>query len=145
MKRKNAVHAALLTTALIAGTAIPAFASGGTDDGTAADQALAAVQKATGTTGIAGAGTQSAVMATERGSVTVSTPTSAEKPVSVAASDGSAVTMALPAAVDTAGQHTSTSPSRPPSTVAPARWSGVTSAAGTTVYPDAAPQERRRP
>ncbi|MEV7914952.1 hypothetical protein [Streptomyces griseus] len=117
MKTKNAVHAALLTTALIAGTAIPAFAAGGASDGTAADQAVAAVQKATGTTDIAGAGTQSPVMATERGSVTVSTPTSAEKPVSVAASDGSVVTMALPAAIDTAG---------------------VTSAAGTTVYPNAA-------
>ncbi|ALU95014.1 hypothetical protein WQO_17775 [Streptomyces globisporus C-1027] len=76
MNTKNAVHAALLATALIAGTAIPAFAAGGTSDGSAADQAVAAVQKVTGITDIAGGSTQGAVMETERGSVTVSTTTS---------------------------------------------------------------------
>ncbi|MFC9817897.1 hypothetical protein ACFVJM_38280 [Streptomyces virginiae] len=116
MKLKNSVRAALLTTALIAGTAVPAFADGGSAVGTA-DQAVAAVQKATGTSGIATGSKTGAVMKTDRGLVTVTTPASAEGQLSVAASDGSAVTMGLPAAVDTAG---------------------TTSAAGTTVYPNAA-------
>ncbi|MEU4125890.1 hypothetical protein [Streptomyces virginiae] len=116
MKIKNSVRAALLTTALIAGTAVPAFAAGGPAVSSAA-QAVAAVQKATGTADVAGDSTQGTVMATDRGSVTVTTPASAEGRISVAAADDSAVTMGLPAAVDAAG---------------------TTSAAGTTVYPDAA-------
>ncbi|MCX5151822.1 hypothetical protein OHB36_34600 [Streptomyces sp. NBC_00320] len=75
------------------------------------------MQKATGTTDIAPDSTRGKVMATDRGLVTVTTPASADGRVSVAASDGSAVTMTLPAAVDAAG---------------------TTSAAGTTVYPNAA-------
>ncbi|MFE9469423.1 hypothetical protein ACFYNW_38630 [Streptomyces virginiae] len=78
---------------------------------------MAAVQKATGTSGIATGANAGAVVKTDRGLVTVTTPASAEGQLSVAASDGSAVTMALPAAVDAAG---------------------TTSAAGTTVYPNAA-------
>ncbi|MGW2275876.1 hypothetical protein [Streptomyces yangpuensis] len=116
MKLKNSVRAALLTTALIAGTAVPAFADGGSAVSTP-EQAVAAVQKATGTAGIATGANAGAVMATDRGLVTVTTPASAEGQLSVAASDGSAVTMTLPAAVDAAG---------------------ATSAAGTTVYPNAA-------
>ncbi|MFD0271355.1 hypothetical protein ACFVGY_33010 [Streptomyces sp. NPDC127106] len=116
MKLKNSIHAALLTTALIAGTAAPAFADGGPAVSTA-DQAVATVQKATGTTDVAPDSTTGTVMATDRGVVTVTTPASAEGRVTVAASDGSAVTMTLPAAVNAAG---------------------TTSAAGTTVYPNAA-------
>ncbi|MCX5174335.1 hypothetical protein [Streptomyces virginiae] len=78
---------------------------------------MATVQKATGTTDIAPDSTTGTVMTTDRGLVTVTTPASAEGRVTVAASDGSAVTMALPAAVNAAG---------------------TTSAAGTTVYPNAA-------
>ncbi|WP_369043390.1 hypothetical protein [Streptomyces sp. Midd1] len=117
LKIKNSAHAALLTTALIAGTAAPAFAANG---GPAADtvaQAVATVQNATGTTDVASGTTTGTVVSTERGLVTVTTPASAEGRVTVAASDGSRVTMSLPAAVDAAG---------------------TTSAAGTTVYPDAA-------
>ncbi|MET9842197.1 hypothetical protein ABZZ01_31085 [Streptomyces virginiae] len=116
MKIKTSVHAALLTSALIAGTAIPAFAAGGSAV-SPAGQAVAVVQKATGTADVAGDSTQDTVMAMDGGSITVTTPASAEGRVSVAAADGSAVTMGLPAAVDAAG---------------------TTSAAGTTVYPNAA-------
>lgn len=75
------------------------------------------MQRATGTTDVAGDSTKGTVMATDSGSVTVTTPASAEGLVSVAAADGSAVTLGLPAAVDAVG---------------------TTSAAGTTVYPNAA-------
>ncbi|MDX3538476.1 hypothetical protein PV721_29845 [Streptomyces sp. MB09-01] len=116
MKIKSSVHAAPLTTALIAGTVIPAFAASGSAVSTA-DQAVAAVQRATGTTDVAGDSTKGTVMATDRGSVIVTTPARAKRRVSVAASDGSAVTLGLPATVDAVG---------------------TTSAAGTTVYPHAA-------
>lgn len=56
-------------------------------------------------------------MATDRGLVTVTTPTSAEGLVTVAAHNGSAATMTLPAAANAAG---------------------TTSAAGTTIHPNAA-------
>lgn len=117
MKLKNSAYAALLTTALIAGTAAPAFAADGGPAGSTVAQAVATVQNATGTTDVATGSTAGTVMATERGLVTVTTPASAEGRVTVTASDGSGVTMTLPAAVDAAG---------------------TTSEAGTTVYPDAA-------
>ncbi|MFC9279701.1 hypothetical protein [Streptomyces collinus] len=118
MKLKNSAHAALLTTALIAGTAAaPAFAANGGPAADTAAQAVATVQNATGTADVASGSTTGTVMPTDRGLVTVTTPASAEGRVTVAASDGSMVTMSLPAAVDAAG---------------------TTSAAGTTVYPDAA-------
>uniref|UniRef100_UPI002F9129DB hypothetical protein n=1 Tax=Streptomyces virginiae TaxID=1961 RepID=UPI002F9129DB len=117
MKLKNSIHAALLTTALISGTVVPAFAADGGPAASAADRAVATVQKATGTTDVAPDSTRGKVLATDRGLVTVTTPVSAEGRVTVAASDGSAVTMALPAAVNA---------------------TGTTSAAGTTVYPNAA-------
>lgn len=117
MKLKNSIHAALLTTALISGTVVPAFAADGGPAVSAADRAVATVQKATGTTDVAPDSTRGKVLATDRGLVTVTTPVSAEGRVTVAASDGSAVTMALPAAVNA---------------------TGTTSAAGTTVYPNAA-------
>ncbi|MFF2404450.1 hypothetical protein ACWCY1_25730 [Streptomyces goshikiensis] len=117
MKIQNSVRAALLTTALISGTVVPAFAADGGVAVSMADQAVATVQKATGTGDVAPGGTAGSVIAADRGLVTVTTPASAEGRVSVAASDGSAVTMALPAVVDAAG---------------------TTSAAGTTVYPNAA-------
>ncbi|WP_189748156.1 hypothetical protein [Streptomyces nojiriensis] len=117
MKLKNSVHAALLTAALISGTAAPAFAASGASAVSAADQVVATVQSATGTADVARDSTRGTVMATDRGLVTVTTPVSAEGRVTVAASDGSAVTMTLPAAVNAAG---------------------TTSAAGTTVYPNAA-------
>ncbi|MFI8345643.1 hypothetical protein ACIF8W_37090 [Streptomyces sp. NPDC085639] len=116
MKLKNSVRAAMLTTALIAGTAAPATAASGSAV-SAADRVTATVQKATGTADVAPDSTRGTVMATDRGLVTVTTPASADGRVTVAASDGSAVTMTLPAAVDAAG---------------------TTSAAGTTVYPNAA-------
>ncbi|MFD7929602.1 hypothetical protein [Streptomyces sp. NPDC059742] len=117
MKLKNSVHAALLTAALISGTAAPAFAASGASAVSAADQVVATVQSATGTADVASDSTRGKVIATDRGLVTVTTPVSAEGRVSVAASDGSSVTMTLPAAVNAAG---------------------TTSAAGTTVYPNAA-------
>lgn len=118
MKFKKSVHAALFTTALIAGTAAPAFAGADGDPAlSAAVQAVAAVQNATGTADIAPDSTTGTVIATDRGRVTVTTPASAEGRLTVAASDGSAVTLTLPAAVDAIG---------------------TTSAAGTTVYPNAA-------
>ncbi|WP_162793307.1 hypothetical protein [Streptomyces globosus] len=117
MKIKNSVRAALLTTALISGTVAPAFAAGGGPAVSTTEEAVAIIQKATGTTDVAPGSPTGTVMATDRGFVTVTTPSSAEGRVAVAASDGSAVTMGLPAAVDAAG---------------------TTSAAGTTVYPNAA-------
>ncbi|MFB8122446.1 hypothetical protein ACFVG1_21555 [Streptomyces bacillaris] len=117
MKLKNSVHAALLTTALAAGTVAPAVAADGGRAAGAVAQAAATVQKATGTKDVVADSATGAVTATERGLVTVTTPASAGGRVTVAASDGSAVTMTLPAAVDAAG---------------------ATSAAGTTVYPNAA-------
>ncbi|WKD31145.1 hypothetical protein [Streptomyces xanthophaeus] len=68
MKFKNSVHAALLTTALIAGTAAPAFAADGGPTFSAADKAMAAVQNATGTTGLAPDSTTGTVLATAAGS-----------------------------------------------------------------------------
>ncbi|MER5417463.1 hypothetical protein [Streptomyces virginiae] len=78
---------------------------------------MATVQNATGTTDVAPDSTAGTIMATDRGLVIVTTPASAEGRVTVAASDGSAVTMTLPAAIDVAG---------------------TTSVSGTTVYPNAA-------
>lgn len=73
VKLTNSVRAALLTTALISGTVAPAFASDGGPAFSTADQAVATVQKATGTTDIAPDSTTGTVMATDRGLVTVTT------------------------------------------------------------------------
>ncbi|MFD9478364.1 hypothetical protein [Streptomyces nojiriensis] len=68
MKFKNSVHAALLTTARRAGTAAPAFADSDPAVSTA-DQAVAAVPNATGTSGVAPDSTTGTVLATDHGLV----------------------------------------------------------------------------
>ncbi|MCX5308209.1 hypothetical protein OG304_32980 [Streptomyces sp. NBC_00160] len=61
---KDSVHAALLTAALISGTAAPAFAVSGGSAVKAADQVVATVQNATGTADVAPDSTRG-VMATD--------------------------------------------------------------------------------
>lgn len=66
MQLKNAAHAALLTTALIAGTAAPAFAADGGPAANTVAQAVTTVQNATGTTDVASGSTTGKVKGARR-------------------------------------------------------------------------------